>query len=141
MCALYAGIAFSFFVLFSFVIGILLGRRSFLRRRGSTMAAYLGGMSFCFFIADFVPVDDSALWYAVLISVTVVGFVFLIAIGLYLFFIFIVDGNEFRKWRLVKLGQCRVCRYNLTGNASGICPECGTAIPEDVRTFHRLDKR
>jgi hypothetical protein len=25
-------------------------------------------------------------------------------------------------------GHCRKCRYNLTGNTSGVCPECGTAI-------------
>lgn len=25
-------------------------------------------------------------------------------------------------------GHCRVCGYNLTGNISAICPECGTAI-------------
>ena len=24
-------------------------------------------------------------------------------------------------------GHCRKCHYNLTGNTSGICPECGTA--------------
>ncbi len=23
---------------------------------------------------------------------------------------------------------CRVCSYNLTGNTSGTCPECGTAV-------------
>jgi hypothetical protein len=28
-------------------------------------------------------------------------------------------------------GFCRVCKYNLTGNVSGMCPECGTAIEED----------
>jgi hypothetical protein len=27
-------------------------------------------------------------------------------------------------------GVCRVCSYNLTGNTSGICPECGTAVAE-----------
>ena len=28
-------------------------------------------------------------------------------------------------------GQCRQCRYNLTGNTSGMCPECGTAIARE----------
>jgi hypothetical protein len=26
-------------------------------------------------------------------------------------------------------GHCRKCGYNLTGNVSGICPECGTPVP------------
>jgi hypothetical protein len=25
-------------------------------------------------------------------------------------------------------GHCQTCGYNLTGNVSGICPECGTAV-------------
>lgn len=25
-------------------------------------------------------------------------------------------------------GHCRECGYNLTGNESGICPECGTEV-------------
>ena len=29
-------------------------------------------------------------------------------------------------------GHCKVCDYNLTGNVSGICPECGTAISKTV---------
>jgi hypothetical protein len=24
---------------------------------------------------------------------------------------------------------CMMCGYNLTGNQSGVCPECGTTIP------------
>lgn len=28
---------------------------------------------------------------------------------------------------------CRQCRYDLTGNASGICPECGLKISEQQR--------
>ncbi len=27
-------------------------------------------------------------------------------------------------------GHCAGCGYNLTGNVSGICPECGTPIPQ-----------
>ena len=27
-----------------------------------------------------------------------------------------------------RIGFCQKCGYNLTGNVSGICPECGTAI-------------
>jgi hypothetical protein len=26
------------------------------------------------------------------------------------------------------VGRCRFCQYDLTGNVSGICPECGTKI-------------
>ena len=28
-------------------------------------------------------------------------------------------------------GHCRKCGYDLTGNISGICPECGTPIPRE----------
>jgi len=31
-----------------------------------------------------------------------------------------------RHWRPV--GHCRSCSYNLTGNTSGVCPECGNPI-------------
>lgn len=36
-------------------------------------------------------------------------------------------------WRLSKrrlAGQCLTCGYNLTGNASGTCPECGSIVVE-----------
>jgi hypothetical protein len=29
-------------------------------------------------------------------------------------------------------GHCQSCDYNLTGNVSGICPECGTPIPDQA---------
>lgn len=29
-------------------------------------------------------------------------------------------------WRRYPVGRCQSCGYDLTGNASGICPECGT---------------
>ena len=32
--------------------------------------------------------------------------------------------------RRAKAGHCRTCNYNLTGNTTGICPECGTTIAD-----------
>jgi hypothetical protein len=43
-------------------------------------------------------------------------------------------------WRTGKRRQpeaCRNCGYDLTGNVSGICPECGTPIPEEVKATLR----
>lgn len=33
-----------------------------------------------------------------------------------------------RRWRRRRRGLCVGCGYNLTGNVSGVCPECGTKI-------------
>ncbi|UCC32219.1 MAG: hypothetical protein JSU86_08035 [Phycisphaerales bacterium] len=27
-------------------------------------------------------------------------------------------------------GHCQKCGYNLAGNVPGVCPECGTSVPE-----------
>jgi hypothetical protein len=32
-------------------------------------------------------------------------------------------------------GHCLHCGYDLTGNVSGICPECGVAVPEEVKNL------
>ena len=32
-----------------------------------------------------------------------------------------------------KLPNCEKCEYDLTGNVSGVCPECGTAMSEALR--------
>jgi hypothetical protein len=34
----------------------------------------------------------------------------------------------FRRWLRSARGLCPVCRYDLTGNVSGICPECGRNV-------------
>ncbi|OWY71266.1 hypothetical protein B7486_11770 [cyanobacterium TDX16] len=43
-------------------------------------------------------------------------------------------GSQF--WDRGKSGEplCRHCGYNLTGNVSGICPECGKAIESPIET-------
>jgi len=33
-----------------------------------------------------------------------------------------------RRWRWRRKGCCRNCGYDLTGNTSGVCPECGKPI-------------
>ncbi len=34
----------------------------------------------------------------------------------------------YRDPRRIPVGHCTQCRYNLTGNTTGVCPECGTKI-------------
>ena len=44
--------------------------------------------------------------------------------------------RELRR-RRQRLGLCRSCGYNLTGNTSGLCPECGTPVAaEPLTTDH-----
>jgi hypothetical protein len=39
-------------------------------------------------------------------------------------------GRAIRRARLARMvGRCRHCLYDLTGNQSGLCPECGNPIP------------
>lgn len=33
------------------------------------------------------------------------------------------------RWNRLESGACLRCGYLLTANASGVCPECGAAIP------------
>lgn len=33
--------------------------------------------------------------------------------------------------RLAQSGRCIRCGYNLAGNASGVCPECGTPVQKN----------
>jgi hypothetical protein len=37
-----------------------------------------------------------------------------------------------RRLRAEREGGCVHCHYNLTGNVSGVCPECGSAIAKPV---------
>jgi hypothetical protein len=37
-----------------------------------------------------------------------------------------------RRQKKSRQGLCHRCRYNLTGNTSGVCPECGTAVAGKV---------
>jgi hypothetical protein len=37
-------------------------------------------------------------------------------------------------WHFTNDGRCAACQYDLTGNASGVCPECGAVIKEQAET-------
>lgn len=36
------------------------------------------------------------------------------------------------RWKYVTYRPCDMCYYDLTGNSSGECPECGAMIPPEV---------
>lgn len=37
-----------------------------------------------------------------------------------------------RSWHRRRWGYCVECRYDLTGNVSGVCPECGTEFDHSI---------
>jgi hypothetical protein len=39
-----------------------------------------------------------------------------------------------RAFRRIRGGRCRACSYDLTGNTSGTCPECGSPVPSSSPT-------
>lgn len=43
----------------------------------------------------------------------------------------IFSRRAWRARRLRRPGHCRQCGYNLTGNVSGRCPECGAEVTSD----------
>lgn len=49
-------------------------------------------------------------------------------------FYFFVTRTRLR-WRRLMKHLCAKCRYDLTGNESGTCPECGREIPVETREF------
>jgi predicted RNA-binding Zn-ribbon protein involved in translation (DUF1610 family) len=41
----------------------------------------------------------------------------------------LVDALFGRIRRFMNPAECRTCGYDLTGNTSGLCPECGSSVP------------
>lgn len=59
----------------------------------------------------------------------VVAIGLVLALVAFLVPLFLIGRRPSLKARFFAANICRGCGYDLTGNASGICPECGTAIP------------
>ncbi len=60
---------------------------------------------------------------------------FLLTIGLALL------AHRCKATENLPLGRCQRCGYNLTGNVSGICPECGTPVPAELRTAPQIETK
>jgi hypothetical protein len=43
--------------------------------------------------------------------------------------VLVVFAREVRRRRRAARNRCAVCGYDLTGNVSGVCPECGVTPP------------
>lgn len=46
-----------------------------------------------------------------------------------------------RRWHRRRKGRCLECGYSITGNTSGVCPECGSAIAATPTTPHKSDQQ
>jgi hypothetical protein len=81
-------------------------------------------------------------WISVIVASIIIGsFVFadfagpLAAVTLAAVLIVLLDKIERQFRRAVPpQGACPVCAYNLTGNVSGTCPECGTSFEMYARS-------
>lgn len=45
----------------------------------------------------------------------------------------LIGGFLHRRLLRIRAATCVTCEYDLTGNVTGTCPECGTPISEEVR--------
>ncbi len=54
-----------------------------------------------------------------------------LAVPCWMLFLVVAAPTAYLWWsgRGIPTGQCRKCGYNLTGNVSGRCPECGAVVP------------
>ncbi len=61
------------------------------------------------------------------------GNIFLVPHGLLLPVVALATAFVWWRDRPPPKGHCQSCGYELTGNVSGVCPECGDQIPERTR--------
>ena len=56
--------------------------------------------------------------------------IFIVVLGAYPAIAF--SRGPLRRWHRRRLGRCLKCGYDLSGNVSGVCPECGTPVSGGV---------
>ena len=71
----------------------------------------------------------AAVGTAVVIVVTQVYTPYFLAVAapLLIAWITVIQRRHLRTAKRLAEGRCRCCGYDLTGNLSGVCPECGEA--------------
>lgn len=63
-----------------------------------------------------------------------------IVVPFWLMLVIVTGPSTFHFWRQRRrgvAGHCASCGYDLTGNTSGACPECGTPIPEQAEAVQQ----
>jgi hypothetical protein len=80
------------------------------------------GLLFAWFLADAFGLRSNSLWQVIVTWGLVVPATLALC-------------GTMSKWRKcydrdkrIAKGQCTSCGYDLTGNTSGVCPECGTPV-------------
>jgi len=86
----------------------------------------------------FSPVGWDINWHANLLPVffmpflSIINKAWIVYLPLWIPFLLVAFPTAFLFWRdrRIPQGHCKKCRYDLTGNTTGVCPECGTKIDE-----------
>lgn len=82
-------------------------------------------------VFDFAPASQT------LFAIGCIGLVLMLAAigaGIYLLSALFLRGPARREELKKAMGYCQSCGYNLYGNVSGICPECGTPTLHDAES-------
>jgi hypothetical protein len=77
-----------------------------------------------FYLRDTVDLQ----WIYHTIEIGIPPWSFLVLFGVYPTIAFI--HPRLRRWRRRRKGLCVKCGYDLTGNESGVCSECGTEVSQ-----------
>ena len=65
-------------------------------------------------------------------TLTVLYFISLAVSFVVFVYVEITGKRRMEQRRRRQLGLCLNCGYNLTGNVSGICPECGQPVAQEI---------
>jgi hypothetical protein len=119
----------------TFAVGAALGGRSFARDHRRVVLGYCGFVVALWLIALVEAIANvkavTILALAILILCGIASTMGCLVLAVYL----VSEAHLRRRIRLDDPKLCQKCRYNLTGNVSGTCPECGTPLPREQRRY------